>query len=111
MFTFGIFTTHFPYIAFVVFYAYFLIFGITKATAGEIESEEKYITTEWFSESYHGNSNVNSSNISAYQLELQKPNSQNQILKRKIIYPDYFYQGYQQNFICNSLFNRPPPMA
>lgn len=32
MFTVGIFTTHFPYIAFVVFYAYFLIFGVEKAS-------------------------------------------------------------------------------
>jgi hypothetical protein len=42
MFTFGLFTTHFPYLAFVVFYAYFLIFGVGKATSGEIESDEKY---------------------------------------------------------------------
>ncbi len=43
MFSFGIFTTHIPYIAFVVFYAYFLLFGVEKATKGEIQSAEKSI--------------------------------------------------------------------
>jgi hypothetical protein len=33
MFTIGIFTTHLPYIAFVVFYAFFLFFGVNKASS------------------------------------------------------------------------------
>jgi hypothetical protein len=37
MFTIGIFTTHLPYIAFVVFYAFFLLFGVNKASSGEIQ--------------------------------------------------------------------------
>ena len=43
MFTIGIFTTHLPYIAFVVFYAFFLLFGVNKASSGEIQWGESNI--------------------------------------------------------------------
>jgi hypothetical protein len=43
MFTIGIFTTHLPYIAFVVFYAFFLLFGVNKASSGEIQWGESSI--------------------------------------------------------------------
>lgn len=36
MFTFGIFTTHLPYIAFVVFYAGLLIFGGEKTSVNDV---------------------------------------------------------------------------
>ncbi len=39
MFSFGIFTTHLPYIAMVAFYAYILIFGVEKTSKGEVYSE------------------------------------------------------------------------
>ncbi|SHI94036.1 hypothetical protein SAMN05444280_10872 [Tangfeifania diversioriginum] len=39
MFTIGIFSTHIPYIALVAFYAYFLLFGMEKASKGEIVAE------------------------------------------------------------------------
>ena len=35
MFPIGLFSTHIPYIAFVLFYAVFFLFGIEKASAGE----------------------------------------------------------------------------
>jgi hypothetical protein len=41
MFTFGMFTTHIPYIALVAFYAYFMLFGMEKASKGEIIAESK----------------------------------------------------------------------
>ena len=41
MFTFGMFTSHIPYIALVAFYAYFLLFGVDKASKGEIVAESK----------------------------------------------------------------------
>ena len=40
MFTFGIFTTHLPYIAFVVFYAGLWIFGNEKAAVDDIGIDE-----------------------------------------------------------------------
>ena len=42
MFTFGIFTTHIPYIAVVAFYAFFLLFGAEKASSGEIPSDNRH---------------------------------------------------------------------
>lgn len=42
MFTFGIFATHLPYIAFVVFYAGLFIFGGEKSTAEDIAGGEGY---------------------------------------------------------------------
>lgn len=41
MFTFGIFTTHIPYIAVVAFYAFFLLFGVEKASSGEIHTDNR----------------------------------------------------------------------
>ena len=41
MFTVGIFTTHIPYIAMIAFYAYFLLFGVSRANEGKVEITEK----------------------------------------------------------------------
>lgn len=46
MFTFGIFTTHIPYIAMLAFYAYFLVFGVEKTGNGKVQIAEKSITVE-----------------------------------------------------------------
>ena len=40
MFTTGIFTTHLPYIALVMFYAFFWLLGINKANSNEISIAE-----------------------------------------------------------------------
>ena len=46
MFTVGIFSTHLPYVAFVLFYAFFFLFGIQKASAGELGGGENIIQAE-----------------------------------------------------------------
>lgn len=46
MFTFGIFSTHIPYIAFAVFYAFCLMSGINKASTGDIQWGENYLFIE-----------------------------------------------------------------
>ncbi|MDB4584563.1 hypothetical protein N9164_15535, partial [Draconibacterium sp.] len=46
MFTFGIFTTHIPYIAIVAFYAYFLIFGVNQTASDKIKITEKSATVQ-----------------------------------------------------------------
>ena len=46
MFTLGIFTTHIPYIALVVFYAFFWVIGINKASSGEIQNAENSLSLE-----------------------------------------------------------------
>ncbi len=46
MFTFGLFTTHIPYIAFVVFYAWILLTGVGKANDGKIQLTEHSVQIE-----------------------------------------------------------------
>ncbi len=43
MFTFGIFSTHLPYIAFVLFYGFFFLVGIEKASAGDLGEGQQII--------------------------------------------------------------------
>lgn len=52
MFSFGIFTTHIPYIVFAVFYAYFLLFGLEQASNGKIQSNDNHFLNELQVESY-----------------------------------------------------------
>lgn len=60
MFTFGMFTTHIPYVALVAFYAYFLLFGMEKASNGEIlaESKNPFIYELQVSDHFEANSSV-----------------------------------------------------
>jgi hypothetical protein len=112
MFTFGIFTTHFPYIAFVVFYAWFLLFGVGKATSGEIETGEKYCKTEWVAEKHYDFSDSNSKNIQINNPgEFKNAGFEEFLFKRKISYPEYAYSDHFQDYYCSSLFCRPPPIA
>jgi len=46
MFTVGLFSTHIPYLAFVVFYAFFFLFGIQKAHAGELSDTDKALVVK-----------------------------------------------------------------
>ncbi|HKI87726.1 MAG TPA: hypothetical protein VKA38_01780 [Draconibacterium sp.] len=109
MFTFGIFTTHLPYIAFVVFYAYFLIFGVEKASKGEIQVPGTSFTTE-FQVVKHVNTHDQSSyyyqsdtdfvilaNFEAFHFK--------QKIKNRTGAPAFFHQFE----LVTSLSNRPPP--
>jgi hypothetical protein len=112
MFTVGIFTTHFPYIAFVVFYAWILLFGVDKAASGEIETGEKYCKTEWVAERHYNSEDVISTNFCDINQGDKENHRFKEIpFKRKLSYPEYLYKEYQNNFYCNSLFSRPPPIA
>jgi hypothetical protein len=88
MFTVGIFTTHIPYIAFVVFYAWFLLFGIGKAASGEIETGEKYCKTEWVAEKHYDFSDSNSGNYYIVQSLINNHGFEEIHFKRKIIYTE-----------------------
>lgn len=46
MFTVGIYSTHLPYIAFVLFYAVFFLFGIEKESAGELIENRQIVSKE-----------------------------------------------------------------
>jgi hypothetical protein len=111
MFTVGIFTTHIPYIAFVVFYAWFLLFGIGKAASGEIETGEKYCKTEWVAEKHYDFSDSNSGNYYIVQSLINNHGFEEIHFKRKIIYPANTFLEHKQDYFCSSLFCRPPPVA
>jgi len=111
MFTVGIFTTHIPYIAFVVFYAWFLLFGVSKAASGEIETGEKYCKTEWVAEKHYNISDSNSSNFYINSETVKYSGFEEIHFKQKIIYPEYVFRKHKQDYFCSSLFCRPPPVA
>jgi len=107
MFTVGIFTTHIPYVAFVVFYVYFLIFGVEKASKGDIQSSEKNFLTEYqvsthFNANDHSNFNYHSYFESATDFACC-------LFKPKITYGERAFTLFHHVEILTSLYNRPPP--
>jgi hypothetical protein len=112
MFTVGIFSTHIPYIAFVVFYAYFFISGVNKTLSGEIQSGENVLETEWYAQenyldsdagAYHYNGKISGA------FKYDKP--EDFPFTRKINYPEYSDTVFRGDFYSFSLFCRPPPVA
>lgn len=110
MFTFGIFTTHVPYIAFVVFYAYFLLLGIDKATSGEIPEQGnsiyKSLTLQTSSTIQDTNNDIVYHSLKAY--------TKNSIIKNFSVFQritrfEYEDPLYRCNFVSSGLFCRPPP--
>ena len=110
MFSFGIFTTHIPYIAIVAFYAYFLIFGVEKASKGKVTSES-YFKIEIETENYLNHSTCQSAYYYQYECNFIKTALyENHVLKRKLKHSDFIYsQPFWQDIYESSLFSRPPP--
>lgn len=113
MFTLGIFTTHIPYIALVVFYAFFWIVGINKASAGELQPAKSSVlieltTTEIAPELYPDDS-FNAQNLVDCYF---RPVNYNlafaalQKLKHKCFNADI----QLLNALDFNYFNRPPPI-
>jgi len=111
MFSFGIFTTHIPYIAFVVFYAYFIVFGVNKASNGKLHFVENNNKIELqfsahscddLTHSYFEYSNTNYS--------LHQTSYRSIILKQKIPHPQTFPHVFKSEISFKSLFSRPPPV-
>jgi hypothetical protein len=112
MFTLGIFTTHLPYIALVMFYAFFWIFGVNKASSGELQLSENKITFEIVAEK----SFTNTTQITADEFQrlnnrgISPPNfnltfSALQKLKHKEGHTENHWQCIQSP----GHFSRPPP--
>jgi len=109
MFTFGIFTTHIPYIAFVVFYAYFLIFGVEKASKGEIQAPGNTIMAEM-----HSMHHVSMDDQACYFYQTDTHFIAHSAFeafhfKRKIKHRRSVSSLFHQFEIVTSLSNRPPP--
>jgi len=110
MFTFGIFTSHFPYVAVVAFYAYFLIFGINKATDGEIQISDNQFKTELQSSRSYADLNVDSNFYYHNEFDFYTHSHFEEIVfKRKIKYKDSFFADLLQTGFNTSCFSRPPP--
>lgn len=107
MFTVGIFTTHIPYVAFVVFYAYFVIFGVEKASEGEIQSSEKNFLTE-YQVSTHLNSD-DQSNFNYHSYFDGATDFVSCFYKPKIRYGERAFALFHYVEILTSFSNRPPP--
>ncbi len=110
MFTFGIFTTHFPYVVFVVFYAYFLIFGVNKAATGELQISDSNFKTEVQASRSYADLNVDSNYY--YQTDVDfylQSHFEESIFKRKIKDQCSFYTETLQTGFNPIHFSRPPP--
>lgn len=112
MFTIGIFTTHLPYIAFVVFYAFFLLFGVNKASSGEIQLSENNLVlkapetlfseaeaAEFSSYSYHEEAGIFSAGTAEFF-----------VFKENIQHAAFYPENIRQCYFSQALFCRPPPV-
>ncbi len=113
MFTLGIFTTHLPYIAIVVFYAFFWVIGVNKASSGEIKfGESKFYTeiqnAEIIVEPIQGKScdSQNFFNIGFI------PPDRNELFTafQKLKHKGYYLINHWQHKSYTVFFSRPPPI-
>lgn len=109
MFSFGIFTTHIPYVALVVFYAYFLIFGVEKASKGEVQ-----VPGYTFKKELQVSNFINLYDHSSFHYHLEDnvidhSNSEIFLFKRKIKHWINTHAFIHQLEYYTSLSNRPPP--
>lgn len=110
MFTFGIFTTHIPYIAMVAFYAYFLIFGVNQTASGKIKITEKSATVQMHLNDAVDVINTNSSDC-FYAAFVEKTASK--VFEKSKVKQRWKHFGADkispQRYLDNTLFGRPPP--
>lgn len=109
MFTFGIFTTHTPYIVMVAFYAYFLIFGVNQAADGKIKITEKSTTVQ-----IHLNNSVEQAPADTFSFYSALTESrETDIFENAKVKQKWKHFGvdkiFQQDFPKSALFSRPPP--
>lgn len=112
MFTVGIFTTHIPYIAFVVFYAFFFLFGVNTTPV----EEEVFTGNTKFNielQSNYSFADVNAASNFHFQTDFdfsEFNNFEKSLFKRKINHQCEPKTVHWQYFLRNSLSNRPPPV-
>jgi len=109
MFSVGIFTTHLPYIAMVVFYAWFLIVGVNKTNDGEIQFTDNSSTIQMHID--YSVENIKAENQCFYLSFAERFETvlfEKARVKQKW---KYFIQnpGKTSSHNPGSLFNRPPP--
>ncbi|MCG6187192.1 hypothetical protein [Maribellus maritimus] len=110
MFTIGIFSTHIPYIAFVLFYAYFFVAGINKAVSGEIPSGEDFHKTEIYASDNFMDQDIDTYHYFCKESDFCKTfKDEDSLLKRKINYPEYSLAKIAIEYYLIH-FNKPPPV-
>jgi hypothetical protein len=112
MFSVGIFSTHIPYIAFVAFYAYFLLFGINQSSSGKFQTADKVLKIEFQSEKYYASSSSNLSYFDTAEVAvLRKMAFDEMLFKRKRTVFAVSDSKSQQNNYWATHFCRPPPVV
>ena len=113
MFTIGIFTTHLPYIAFVVFYAFFLLFGVNKASSGEIQcGENNLVLKAPTGEELNRTDVADFSNYNYHEgVGIFSPGSNVFfVIKEHIQHATYNPENIRHCYFSQALFSRPPPV-
>lgn len=110
MFTFGIFTTHFPYIVIVVFYAWFFIFGVKTPVNDETKISESKFNIELQTAKVFADTNhiSNFHYHDAFGLKVCF-GFEESLFKRKLHHQGTLTASHWQYCFGNSLFSRPPP--
>ena len=109
MFTFGLFSTHIPYLAFVVFYAWILLTGVGKANDGKIRLTEHSVQIE-----QHVN-DFQPVVVSTFDFQSKFCNEEMaQLLLSCTCAQQKWKWHHRQSFhlqdhITDNLFSRPPP--
>lgn len=108
MFTFGIFTTHFPYIAVVAFYAYFLFFGVDKISDGSVKVADKSHTIQ-----IHNNNSVQQAPADTFRFYASLLEETETFAEQAKVKQKWKHFSINNNFPKehpeNALFGRPPP--
>jgi hypothetical protein len=109
MFTFGIFTTHLPYITIVAFYAYFLIFGVNQPTDGKITTAKESISVQ-----IHLNNSIEQTPADTFNFYTSLSEiSETYCFENSKVKQKWKHLGvnkiFKQDHCKSTLFSRPPP--
>ncbi len=110
MFTVGIFTTHLPYVAFVVFYAFFFLLGFNAPAQEEVLKNDNSFEIELQTSVSYADGNT----VSDYHYQSGCDNAalfsfEERLLNKKLIHNGWQFTTHWQYLLCATLFSRPPP--
>lgn len=112
MFTFGIFTTHLPYLAFVFFYVFFLFVGIPKASSGELSGkEEKIYTVTEVVQDYAFPAKETDPGQPGITFSLRRLTDFELTPGEKIRFRTFYSSTRRNGKFCYARFSRPPPLT
>ena len=110
MFSFGIFTSHIPYIAMIAFYAFFLLFGAKQANEGKIRIAEKSHTIQIHIDNSIGSSPADKS---CFYTSFEEQEDAFVYVRNSVNQKWKYHSSLEilhKDFPNNTLFSRPPPV-